>query len=86
MPAGRPHHRAEVEPGAERRALAGEHDRPQGAVAAQLARGRDELVERLQGQRVELVRPVQPDVGDAVGDGVGDVAAARVMDRDVTGR
>ena len=58
-------HRREVEPGAERLALATDHHPAQGAVAGQVPGGGHEVLERVEGQRVELVWAVEPDLGDA---------------------
>jgi signal transduction histidine kinase len=64
-------HRAElgeVQPSAERPAITGQDDRPHLAVRRQPASGRHQAREHGPVQGVELVRPVQPHVGDPVGD------------------
>ena len=57
-------------------ALAGQHHRPQGAVAAQPGGGDDQLAEQVEGQRVQLLGAVQAHLCDAVLHGAGDVAGA----------
>ena len=49
-------------------------------------RRRDQLVERLQRERVQLLRPGETDVRDPVGDGVGDQPVRVAHGPDVTGR
>ena len=61
--------RREVEPGAERRPLAREHDRSHARFRLQPLPGLGEGDEHRAVQRVALVGAVEPDVGDAIGDG-----------------
>ena len=56
----------EVEAGAERVAVAFEHDDAHFRIAVRLLEVQPQGVEHLGAQRVELVRPVQRDRGDAI--------------------
>ena len=58
----------EVEPGAERLALAREHDHPHAGLALQLLTGLGNRRELLAVERVALVGSVEPHIGNAVGD------------------
>ena len=66
---------AEVEAGAEGATVAGENDGAHGRVGGQLAAGRAQRVEHRAVQRIQLVGPVETDIGDAVCDLDGDAGA-----------
>jgi hypothetical protein len=57
---------ARVETGAERAALAGQHHRPQAFFPAELIAGCNQCLKHRGVERIHLVRPHQPDIGDAV--------------------
>ena len=57
-----------VEAGAKALARAGEHDGAQARHAAEPLARRDDRLEHRRIERVELVRPVERDLGDASGD------------------